>query len=55
MILSIVIGILIFGYAGWTLYRFMKRSKQGKCPACSLSDSCSSSGCGPQTAGQPKR
>jgi len=42
MIASIVIGAAIFGYAGWALTRFIKKSKKGKCAACSLNESCSS-------------
>ncbi|WP_040204394.1 FeoB-associated Cys-rich membrane protein [Neobacillus jeddahensis] len=42
MIASIIIGIVIFGYAGWALVRFINKSKQGKCAACGVKDSCSS-------------
>ncbi|GLY11005.1 FeoB-associated Cys-rich membrane protein [Pseudobacillus badius] len=42
MLVNIVIGALIFGYAGWTLFRYIKKSKEGKCAACSLKDSCQS-------------
>ncbi|MFC5605154.1 FeoB-associated Cys-rich membrane protein [Sporosarcina koreensis] len=42
MIFSIIAGVLIFGYAGFTLYRFVKRSKMGKCAGCALSKNCSS-------------
>ncbi|MFB6465203.1 FeoB-associated Cys-rich membrane protein [Cytobacillus sp. Hz8] len=40
MIINILIGCAIFGYAGWALFKFIKRSKQGKCAACSVKDSC---------------
>lgn len=43
MIANILIGGAIFGYAGWAFFRFIKKSKQGKCAACSLQDSCSTS------------
>ncbi len=43
MIVDILIGSLVFGYAGWTLYRFVKRSKQGTCSGCCNSDGCTSS------------
>ncbi|PLR90082.1 FeoB-associated Cys-rich membrane protein [Bacillus sp. T33-2] len=43
MIANILIGAAIFGYAGWALYRFINKSRQGKCAACSLKNSCSSS------------
>ncbi|MGE7768666.1 FeoB-associated Cys-rich membrane protein [Peribacillus sp. NPDC096540] len=42
MIASIIIGCAVFGYAIWALYKFIKRSKQGKCAACELKKSCSS-------------
>ncbi len=37
-----LIGGVIFLYTGWSLVRFLKRSKQGKCAACALNESCSS-------------
>ena len=40
MFASILIGLLIFGYAGFTLYKFFKKSKQGVCATCSLKKSC---------------
>jgi uncharacterized membrane protein len=42
MIANILIGGAIFGYAGWAFYRFIKKSKEGKCVACSIKNSCSS-------------
>lgn len=42
MIASVVIGVAIFGYASWTLVRFINKSKKGKCAACDLRKSCSS-------------
>jgi len=42
MIASILIGAAIFGYATWSLVRFINKSKKGKCGACDLKDSCSS-------------
>jgi len=41
MIASVILGVLIFGYAAFTLYRYVKRSKMGKCAGCSASKSCS--------------
>ncbi|MBS4223731.1 FeoB-associated Cys-rich membrane protein [Lederbergia citrea] len=41
MFISIILGAIIFGYAIFTLYRFVKRSKMGKCAGCSLSKNCS--------------
>lgn len=40
MVFSILVGLLIFGYAAWTMIRHVKRSKKGKCVGCSLSDTC---------------
>ncbi|MBS4196208.1 FeoB-associated Cys-rich membrane protein [Lederbergia citri] len=40
MIISILLGVLIFGYAIFTIYRFVKRSKMGKCAGCELSKHC---------------
>ncbi|WML55217.1 FeoB-associated Cys-rich membrane protein [Neobacillus sp. PS3-12] len=40
MIFNVTIGVLIFGYAGWALYRSIKKSRQGKCAACELSKVC---------------
>lgn len=34
MIFSIIIGVLIFGYAGWAFYRSINTSRQGKCASC---------------------
>lgn len=45
MIASIVIGVAIFGYAGWALVRFIQKSKKGKCAACDLRQSCSTESC----------
>lgn len=43
MIVNILLGLGIFSYAGWMMARHIKKSKQGKCAACSLYNSCSSS------------
>ncbi|WP_102271946.1 FeoB-associated Cys-rich membrane protein [Cytobacillus massiliigabonensis] len=43
MFVNIIIGGLIFGYASWSLIKFIKKSKQGKCAGCSVKNSCSSS------------
>ncbi|GIN84999.1 hypothetical protein J6TS2_13850 [Heyndrickxia sporothermodurans] len=44
MMASIIIGVLIFGYAAFTLFKFFKKSKQGACAHCSIKESCQS-GC----------
>jgi radical SAM protein with 4Fe4S-binding SPASM domain len=41
MIVNIVIGLVIFGYAAWMMARHIEKSRQGKCAACSLNKSCS--------------
>ncbi|MBA4602380.1 FeoB-associated Cys-rich membrane protein [Thermoactinomyces sp. AMNI-1] len=41
MIVNLLLGSLIFGYAGWTIYRRFRISKQGKCQSCSIKDNCS--------------
>ncbi|MCR8642477.1 FeoB-associated Cys-rich membrane protein [Paenibacillus sp. N1-5-1-14] len=43
MAASIILGTVIFGYAAWTLVRFYKKSKQGKCAGCSIAKTCQSS------------
>ncbi|RUT33545.1 FeoB-associated Cys-rich membrane protein [Paenibacillus zeisoli] len=40
MVASIVIGAAIFGYAGWTLTSYIRKTKKGKCASCSLAKSC---------------
>ncbi|AFU15515.1 Uncharacterized protein BC141101_04227 [Bacillus toyonensis] len=47
MMVNIIIGAIIFGYAAYTLVNFVKRSKKGKCAACSLNKSCQSQTCSP--------
>ncbi|MDP4083976.1 MAG: FeoB-associated Cys-rich membrane protein [Bacillota bacterium] len=42
MLVNIVIGIAIFGYASFALVKFIKKSKKGKCAACDLQKSCKS-------------
>ncbi|GAA5416459.1 hypothetical protein Pryu01_01494 [Paraliobacillus ryukyuensis] len=40
MVINIVIGSVLVGYIVWTLYRFFKKSAQGKCAGCAIKDSC---------------
>ncbi|MBE3569789.1 MAG: FeoB-associated Cys-rich membrane protein [Bacillales bacterium] len=41
MIINILIGAAVFSYAGYTLYQYMKRTKEGGyCAHCSLKDKC---------------
>ncbi|MFT8320725.1 MAG: FeoB-associated Cys-rich membrane protein [Bacillus sp. (in: firmicutes)] len=45
MFINVLIGGLIFLYAGFALYRFVQKSKQGKCASCSISKSCEAKSC----------
>ncbi len=47
LLINILIGCIIFGYAGITLYKSIKKQKKGKCAACSLQKSCSTNACVP--------
>ncbi|MCA1042523.1 FeoB-associated Cys-rich membrane protein [Bacillus infantis] len=49
MIFSWIIGLLIFCYAGYMMYRHIKNSKKGKCAVCELKKSCSSVNAGCST------
>nr|WP_090988341.1 FeoB-associated Cys-rich membrane protein [Bacillus sp. OV322] len=42
MMINFILGALIIGYASWAMYKFISKSKQGKCGACALKKSCSS-------------
>ncbi|AVG13823.1 FeoB-associated Cys-rich membrane protein [Paenibacillus larvae] len=42
MLFSIVIGLMIFVYAAWTLVQFFRKNKKGKCASCEMNKSCSS-------------
>jgi hypothetical protein len=43
--IDILLGGLIFGYAGWTIYRYAKKSKEGKCANCAVSSTCKMNAC----------
>lgn len=45
MLGNIIIGGVIFGYAGFALFRFFKKAQEGKCAGCDLNNTCQSS-CG---------
>ncbi|WP_439096794.1 FeoB-associated Cys-rich membrane protein [Bacillus massiliigorillae] len=45
--INVLIGCVIFGYAGYTLLKSIKKQKAGKCAACSLQKHCSSNVCEP--------
>lgn len=42
MMVNILLGSMIFGYAGYMFYRHVQKSKQGKCAACSIKETCKS-------------
>ncbi|MCD7035165.1 FeoB-associated Cys-rich membrane protein [Metabacillus sp. GX 13764] len=45
MLVSILIGVLIFGYAGYTIFKHIQKSKMGKCASCELNKACSKQVC----------
>ncbi|MDR9856651.1 FeoB-associated Cys-rich membrane protein [Paenibacillus sp. VCA1] len=42
MLIDVLIIGVIFAYAGWTLFRYVKKSKKGACASCALNKSCQS-------------
>jgi hypothetical protein len=40
-----IIGIVIFLFAGWMLYKNIQKSTKGNCPSCSSDCSCSENDC----------
>ncbi|MGM0904383.1 MAG: FeoB-associated Cys-rich membrane protein [Bacillota bacterium] len=56
MIVNLIIGAAIFGYAAWALYRFIEKSKKGKCAACSIEPVCNSKTClSPESGAREKQ
>lgn len=47
---SILLGILIFGYAAWMLVKQIQTSRKGKCAACAIKNACGQTDC--QCSGQ---
>ncbi|MGM9927166.1 MAG: FeoB-associated Cys-rich membrane protein [Bacillus sp. (in: firmicutes)] len=43
--LNILIGVLIFGYAGYAFWKSIQTKKTGKCGSCELQKHCSSRSC----------
>ncbi|WP_019639369.1 FeoB-associated Cys-rich membrane protein [Paenibacillus fonticola] len=39
--IDIIIIAIVFGYAGWAIYKGVKKSKKGACASCSQQKSCS--------------
>ncbi|MCD8915898.1 FeoB-associated Cys-rich membrane protein [Staphylococcus sp. IVB6181] len=40
LLINGIILLLILGYAAFTIIRFFKKSKQGKCAACEINKGC---------------
>ncbi|HAL00611.1 MULTISPECIES: FeoB-associated Cys-rich membrane protein [Exiguobacterium] len=38
--IDILIGLIVFGYAGFSLVRFTKKAKKGKCATCEVEPTC---------------
>ncbi|MNI91595.1 Virus attachment protein p12 family protein [compost metagenome] len=49
-IANVLITAVIIGYAVWMVVRHIKRSKEGKCAACSAKKGCESASCVPPSA-----
>lgn len=49
LIINLLIGCVIFGYVGFTLYKSIKKQKAGKCASCALQKDCSTSTCIPSS------
>lgn len=37
---DLLVGLTVFGYASYTLYRFTQKAKSGKCATCELESTC---------------
>lgn len=37
---DLLVGLTIFGYASYTLYRFTRKAKSGKCATCEIEPTC---------------
>lgn len=40
MMVDVLIVTIVFGYAGYAIYRGLKKSKKGACASCSMQKSC---------------
>ncbi|WP_074018142.1 FeoB-associated Cys-rich membrane protein [Massilibacterium senegalense] len=45
--INILLGVLIFGYGFYMMYRFIKKSKEGICASCGSKNSCITNHCEP--------
>ncbi|WP_114570389.1 FeoB-associated Cys-rich membrane protein [Exiguobacterium flavidum] len=39
-LIDVILGALIFGYGGYSLYRYMNKAKKGKCATCEIEPTC---------------
>ncbi|CAM3444386.1 hypothetical protein AB1399_01985 [Hydrogenibacillus schlegelii] len=51
LVINGLLAVLIFGYAGFTLYREVRRRRQGTCEACALRTACDGRSC--RIGGEP--
>ncbi|WP_153124450.1 FeoB-associated Cys-rich membrane protein [Peribacillus tepidiphilus] len=45
MLINILIGSAVFGYAGYALWKSVAKQKKGKCAACAIQKNCTSNKC----------
>ncbi|WP_141430473.1 FeoB-associated Cys-rich membrane protein [Bacillus sp. 03113] len=45
MIVNIIIACIVFGYALYHLFKFLRKSTQGKCSSCGQQSSCTTEDC----------
>ncbi|RYM05115.1 FeoB-associated Cys-rich membrane protein [Sporolactobacillus sp. THM7-7] len=38
--ISILLGLLIFGYSAYMLWKMLRTSRKGKCAACAIKNAC---------------
>lgn len=50
--IDIIIVAFVFSYAGWAIYKGLKKGKKGACASCSQQRSCSA-GCDKSSAPSP--
>ncbi|MBE3562966.1 MAG: hypothetical protein IMX05_04465 [Hydrogenibacillus schlegelii] len=51
LVINGLLAVLIFGYAGFTLFREVRRRRQGACEACTLRTACDGRSC--RIGGEP--
>ncbi|TCI76535.1 FeoB-associated Cys-rich membrane protein [Exiguobacterium sp. SH0S1] len=40
---DLLIGLAVFGYAAYSLYRYTRKAKAGKCATCEIAPTCTTS------------